>query len=100
MENTDRRLLPEFHGDLSRDKDNKSSAVAEMGDRGHNTAVPISRTDGTTSNTMWPVPRSSSVPSVHPSSHLATIHMGQKLGGAGCALFSGSSWIPIKHKVA
>ena len=34
-----------------------------------------------------------------PSSHLATIDMGQKLGGGGCALFSGGSWFPIEHKV-
>ena len=51
----------------------KSSAVAEMGDRdrGHNrhgpkrggAAVPLSRSAGTPSNTMWPVPMSTSVPS-------------------------------------
>jgi len=57
---------------------NKSSAVAEMGDRGHNRhgrkegggAVALSRTAGTTSNTMWPVSRSTSVPSgvfIHPA---------------------------------
>ena len=37
---------------------------------------------------------------IHPSSHLATIHMGQKLGGSGCALFSGGSWVHIEHNVA
>jgi len=50
---------------------NKSSAVAEMGDRGHNrhgpkrwgAAVPLSRRPGTLSNTMWPGPRSTYVPS-------------------------------------
>jgi len=51
---------------------NKSSAVAEMGDRGHNRhglkergggAVPLSRSDGNPSITMWPVRRSTSVPS-------------------------------------
>jgi len=49
---------------------NKSSAVAEMGDRGHNRhgrkkggTVPLSRSAGNPSNTMWPVPRSTSVPS-------------------------------------
>jgi len=51
-------------------KSDKSSAEAETGDRDHNRhgrkeggAVPLSRTAGTTSNTMWPVPRSTSVPS-------------------------------------
>jgi len=54
-----------------------SSAVAEMGDRGHNRhrpkrggAVPFSRSDGNPSNTMWPAPRSTSVPSgvfIHPA---------------------------------
>jgi len=57
--------------------ENKSLAVAEMGGHGHNrhgrkegAAVPLSRTAGTTSNTMWPVPRSTSVPSgvfIHPA---------------------------------
>jgi len=49
---------------------NKSSAVAEMGDRGHNRhgpkrggAVPLSRSAGNPSNTMSPAPRSTSVPS-------------------------------------
>ena len=51
---------------------NKSSAVSEMGDRGHNIdmglkerggAVPLSRSAGNPSNTMWPAPRSTSVPS-------------------------------------
>jgi len=47
-----------------------------MGDRGNNrhgrkegAAVPLSWTAGTMSNTMWPVPRSTSVPSgvfIHP----------------------------------
>jgi len=77
----------------------KSSAVAEMGDRGHNrhgrkvgAAVPLPRTAGTTLfRTKW---------RAHPSNHLATIDMGQKLGGGGCALFSGGSWVPIEHKVA
>ena len=48
----------------------KSSTVAEMGDRGHNRhgpkrggAVPLSRGAGNTSNTMCPAPRSTSVPS-------------------------------------
>jgi len=54
-------------------KSNKSSAVAERGDRGHNRhgpkkgggAVPLSRSAGNPSNTMWPAPMSTSVPSDH-----------------------------------
>ena len=56
---------------------NKSSAVAEMGDRGHNRhgpkrggAVPLSRSAGNPCNTMWPAPMSTSVPSgvfIHPA---------------------------------
>ena len=56
---------------------NKSSAVAQMGDRGHNRhwpkrggAVPLSRSAGNPSNTMWPAPWSTSVPSgvfIHPA---------------------------------
>ena len=34
------------------------------------------------------------------SSRLAIINMGHKLGGGGRALCSGSSWVPIEHKVA
>ena len=55
---------------------NKSSAVAEMGDRAHNrhrndggAAASISRRAGIPSNTMWPGPRSTSVPTgvfIHP----------------------------------
>jgi len=37
---------------------------------------------------------------LHPSSRLATINIGQKLGGGGCALCSGGSWVPIEQKVA
>jgi len=52
-------------------KTNKSSAVAEMGDRGHNkhgpkrgkAAVPLWRRAGTPSNTTWPGPRPTSIPS-------------------------------------
>jgi len=57
--------------------DYKSSAVAEMGDCGHNThgpktggAVSLSLSGGNPSNTMWPAPRSTSVPSgvfIHPA---------------------------------
>jgi len=55
----------------------QQSAVAEMGDRGHNrhgpkrggAAAPLSLRAGTPSNTMWPRPRSTSVPNgvfIHP----------------------------------
>ena len=88
----------------------KSSAVAEMGDRGHNghgpkrggAAVPLSRELGPSLiqcgacaeiyfGTKW---------RLHPSSHLLTIDMSQKLGWGGCAFFSGGSWVPIEYKVA
>ena len=68
----------------------KGSAVAEMGDRGHNrngrkegAAVPLLRTAGTTSNTMWLRAEVyfRTKGRVHPSSHLAPIDIGQKLGG-------------------
>jgi len=58
----------------------KSSAVAEMGDRGHNRqdmglkegrgTVPLSRSAGNPSNTMWPASMSTSVSSgvfIHPA---------------------------------
>jgi len=88
----------------------KSSAVAEMGDHGHNrhgpkrggAAVPLSRELGPSLiqcgacaeiyfGTKW---------RLHPSSHLLTIDMSQKLGWGGCAFFSGGSWVPIEYKVA
>jgi len=65
--------------DVVEKKHNKSSAVAEMGDRGHNrygpkrgggAAVPLSRELGHPSNTRWPGQRSISVPSgvfIHPA---------------------------------
>jgi len=70
---------------------NKSSAVAEMGDRGHNrhgpkrggAAVPLSWRVGTPSNTMSPGPSSVYFPTkwyLHPYSHLATIHINQNWG--------------------
>jgi len=57
---------------------NKSSGVAEMGDRGHNRRGPkrgallclFSSIAGNPSNTKWPGPRSTSVPSgvlIHPA---------------------------------
>ena len=88
----------------------KSSAVAEMGDRGHSRhgpkiggggAVPLSRELGPLlvqcglSRVYFRAKRR-----LHPSSHLATIDMGQKLGGSGCAIFSGASWVHIEHNVA
>ena len=63
-------------------------------------AVPLSCRAGTPSNTMWPGPRSTSKWRLHPLSRLATINMGQKLGGGGCAFRSAGSWVPIEHKVA
>ena len=56
---------------------NNSSAVAEMGDRGHNRhgpkrggVVPLLGSAGNPWNTMWPAPMSSSIPSgvfIHPA---------------------------------
>ena len=37
---------------------------------------------------------------LHPYSRLATIDMGQKLGGVGLPFLSGGSWVPIEQKVA
>ena len=75
----------------------KSSAVAEMGDHGHNRHAPkrgggccasfAGRGAGSPSNIMWPGPRSVYFCTkwhLDPSSRLATIDMGLKLGG-GCA---------------
>jgi len=89
-------------------KDSKSSTVAEMGDRGHNRHGPKR------GGLLYPF-RAKLGPCLiqcglgrglhrtkwrlHPSSRLATIDMGQKLGGCGCALFLGVSWVPIEHKV-
>jgi len=42
---------------------NKSSAVAEMGDRGHNRHGPKRGGAVKQPNTLWPAPRSTSVPS-------------------------------------
>jgi len=85
-----------FRGDIlengSLKYTNKSSAVAEMGDRGHNrhgpkigggASVPLLRGAGTPSNTMWRGPRSTSVP-CGVFIHLAgSIDILQKLGGVG-----------------
>jgi len=78
-----------------------SSAVAEMGDRGHNAhrpkrggcSAPFAGA-GTASNTMWPRPRSTSVPSgvfIHPA---VWNRHGQKIGWGGCALFLGVAGSP------
>jgi len=52
-------------------------ATIDMGLKEGGGAVPLSRSAGNPSNTMWPVPRSTSVPSgvftLHPYSRLATI---------------------------
>jgi len=67
--------------DLSRYSNNKSSSVAEIGDRGHNIdkgrkegegrcSARFAGGGGSLSNTMWPEPRSTSVPSgvfIHPA---------------------------------
>ena len=78
--------------------DNKSSAVAELGDRGHNkhgpkrqgAAVPISR--GKLGPRLIQCGLSRGLlpyqVAFHPSSRLATIDMDRKLGG--CAPFRGS----------
>ena len=74
---------------------NKSSAVAEMGDRGHNRhgskrwglQCPFHAELGP-SLIQWSGPRSISVPSgvrLHPSSRLATTDIGQKLGAVPLA---------------
>jgi len=68
----------------------KSSAVAEMGDRSHNrhgqkrrAAVPLSR------KLDWAEVYFRTKRRLHPSSHLATIDMGQKLGEVDVPLFGG-----------
>jgi len=65
-------------------------------------AVPLSMCElgpGLTQCYMSPGPRPTSVPSgIYPDAfnRLATIDMGRKLGGGGCAPFLGEgSWVPI-----
>jgi len=68
--------------EISKTSSNKSSAVAETGDRGHNRhgpkrgggvlclSVPLSQSAGNPTSTMWPAPMSTSVPSgvfIHPA---------------------------------
>jgi len=90
---------------LYQDYREKSSAVAEMGGRGHNRHGPKRGSccapfagAGTPSSTMWPGPRSTSVPSgvfIHPGHN----RHGPKIGW-GCAHFSVGSWVHIEHNVA
>jgi len=82
-----------------------SSSIQPFGDNRHlqkTGGVPLLGGAVTPSNITSPVPRFTSVLSgilVHPAVWpMATIDMGQKLGGA--VLFSGGSWVPIEHKVA
>jgi len=86
-----------------------SSAVAEMGDRGHDihgpktggAAVPLSRELGprlvqcVIGRGLPPYQAASS--SMQPFGH--NRHK-PKLGRSGCALFSGDSWVHIEHNVA
>ena len=88
---------------------NKSSAVAEMGDRGQNRhgpkrggrgAVPISRELGLRlvqcglGRGLLPYQAASS--SIQPFGHN---RHGPKIGWGGCALFSGGSSVHIEHNV-
>ena len=89
---------------------NKSSAVAEMSDRGYNRHGPKigggllcpfrESWDPVSYNVAWAgeVYFRTKRP-LHSSSHLATIGMGQKLGGVGVPFFGGS-WVHIEHNVA
>ena len=89
---------------------NKSSAIAEISDRGHNRhgmkrggscCAPLREELGLVYyNVAWAEVYFRTKWRLHPSIHLAIIEMGQKLGGNRCALFSGGSWVPIEHKVA
>ena len=83
----------------------KSSPVPEMDDRG---PIDIGRKEGDTSafrgelrprliQCGWAEVHFRIKWRLHPSSRLATIDMGQKLGGCGCALFIWDSWVPIEH---
>jgi len=69
----------------------KSSAVAEMGDRGHNRHGPkrgglLCPFRGSW-DPAWAEVYFSTKRRLHPSSHLATIGMDQKLGGVGVPFF-------------
>ena len=88
----------------------KSSTVAEVGDRYHNRHGPKrwgwvlcpfrAEVGPHLNNVAWAEVYFRTKWRLHPSSHLATLNTGQKLGGSGCALCSGGSWVPITHKVA
>jgi len=81
--------------------DYKSSAVAQMGDRGHNRherneggsyCAPFTDSwDNVSYNVASPEVYFRSKWRLHPFSRLATIDMAQKLAVGGCALFSGDS---------
>ena len=84
------------HGHRQHER-NKSSAVAEMGDRSHNRhglkrgglLCPF-REAGTPSNTMWPGPRPTSMP----SAILIHNRHGPKIWGLR-PFFGGRGWVPI-----
>jgi len=79
-----------IHTILMYSNNNKSSAVAQMGDRGHNRHRPktggccapfAGSWDPVSHNVAWAKLYFRTKWSLHPSSRLATIDMGQKLGG-------------------
>jgi len=88
-------------------KVSKSSAVAEMGDRGHNRhgpkigAVPVFGVGKVDLHVTQCGLGRGLPPSkwyLDPSSRLATINMGQKWGRL-CPFLDGWSWVPIQHTV-
>ena len=86
----------------------KSSAVAEMGDRGHSrhgpkrgggAAVPFRGSwDPVWYNVAWAEVYFRTKWRLHPSSYLATIDMGQKFGGVGVPFFPGVAGSPLNTK--
>ena len=88
---------------------NKSSAVADMGNHGHNihepkrgggVLCPFRGALGT--RRMQCGLRRCLLPyqwRLHPSNRLATINMGQKLGVGGCAFFCGGTGSPSNTKL-
>ena len=81
-------------------KHNKSSAVAEIGDRGHNRHGP--KRGGLLcpfrGELAWAELYFRIKWRLHPSCRLATIDMGQKLGAVRCALFPGGAGSPSNTK--
>jgi len=71
-------------------------ATIDMGRKDGGAAVPLSRRAETPPNTMWPGPRLyfRTKWRLHPSSRLATIDMGQKLGRGLGPLFGKGSYSP------